>query len=247
MAIGFDESDDYYTVADAAELTLQNGDWCIGMWTRVVDNAGTVHQCAIGTGALLGNNAINVMLQETDNGAGGDNDCWWAYVQDGDGTAIEIVSTTTTGGDGKDRLIVVQRNAGSSQVEMWFCEPGAGASLEDSGADTNLGAVDGGIWYIGATSGLDATYFYGSVMAELFKGDFCLSQAQIEALADGLPIKTLAKQASLTLDLYLPMWEADATLLDYSNSGNNGTRNSAPTTETHPPICTPVKHRRMRG
>ena len=245
MGIGFDENDDYYSIADAAELTLQDGDWCICIWTYVSDNAGSNAQYVYNTNALAAANFVYLCLNEVGAANAG---CWECAARDGDGTTVALVDTSAPGADSTWRLIVFQRNTGAAvghEIELWSCEVGAAAVKENDDSDAGLGAVDGGDWNIGRRTDGNADRYYGGIAAEFSKGDFALTQAQIEALGAGLPVKTLAKQLGYTLDVYLPMWEADATLLDYSNNGNSGTRNSAPTTETHPPICTPVKRRRM--
>ena len=249
MAIAFDEIDDYYTIPDAAGLTLPDGDWCIGIWTYVSDNAGTLYQYLISTNALNANSSFNLFFGEATCTSPVDRNKWAFNVEDDDGTNPgSIWSTNAPGADSTWRLIVCQRNTGAAagqEFELWFCEPGQAATKEATASDANFAAIDGGIWYIGAPANLDANRFYGSIAAEIFKGNFALSQAQIEALAAGLPTKSAAKAAGLTLDVYLPMWEADAVLLDYSSNGNDATRSSAPTTAAHPPICTPTKRRRM--
>ena len=244
MAIGFDEATTYYTIPDAPDLTLQDGDWCVGIWTYVSDNAGENYQVLISNNDLNANDSLNIYLYEDDQGV--NPGIWCVVAEDSDGTNTGYVkSAGTPGGDSIWRLIVVQRDDSENEIQIWFCEPGAAATKEASAADTNFAAVDGGDWNVGRRVDGDPDRYYGSIAAEFFKGDFALTQAQIQALAAGLPILTLAAQASLTLDVYLPMWQADATLLDYSNNGNDATRSSAPTTETHAPVCTPVKRRRM--
>ena len=243
MAIGFDENDDYYTVADAAELTLQDGDWCVGVWTYVSDNAGALYQYILSNNNYGANNSFNLFLGEAAEPTNANE--WGLHLEDGDGTNPGTIFSGATGADSTWRLIICQRDDSENEIQMWFCEKDGVASKENSATDANFNAVNGGAWNVGRRVDGDVDRYYGSIAAEVFKGNFALTQAQIEALGAGMPIKTLCKQLGHTLDLYLPMWEADATLLDYSNNGNNGTRNSAPTTETHPPICTPVKRRRM--
>lgn len=241
MAISFDESNDYYAIADASELTLQDGDWCIGIWTRVTDNTGSFYQYLLSTNNLDVNNSLNLYLREA---SAATPNAWSIYIKDGDGTIVNFNSSSAPGADSTWRLIIIQRRTADSEVQMWFCEKDGSASDEGSAADTGLGAINGVGWNIGKRVGDSTDRWYGSEAAELFKGDFSLTQAQIEALGAGMPIKTLAKQLGGTLDVYLPMWEATATLLDYSNNGNDGTRYDAPATTTHPPVCTPVKRRR---
>ena len=248
MAISFDETDDYYDISDAASLTFPDGDWCIGIWTYVSDNSGSDAQFLLTNNTVAANSSFSLWIEE--NGEAAEiRDRWSFHAVDDDGTVLggATLRTGVTGADSKWRLIIAQRDTGANEGQIWFCEPGATASKENSGADTNFAAINGGNWTIGWDVDTTANWQYGSIACEFFKGNFALTQAEITALGAGLPIKTLAKQLSYTLDVYLPMWEADATLLDYSNSGNSGTRHSAPTTSTHAPICTPVKHRRMKG
>ncbi len=243
MAIAFDEVDDYYTIADAAGLTLQDGDWCVGIWTKLDDLTGEDYQKLLSNNQLDTNGSMNLYPFETNHAFLSGK--WRMNVTDGDGTVCNPTSSSAPGADSKWRLVIMQRDATPQEIQLWLCEANGVASKEGSEPDTDLGAIDGGDWYVARASDGRADLYYGGIAAELFKGDFALTQAQIETLAAGLPIKSLAKQASLTLDVYLPMWEADATLLDYSNNGNDATRSSAPTTTTHPPICTPTKRRRM--
>jgi hypothetical protein len=243
MAIGFDESDDYYDISDAAELTLQDGDWCVGMWTYVSNNTGSNAQYIASNNGWSASHSFNLCLNE--ESAGSYSDKWQYGLEDGDGTFNGELATTETGADSTWRLIIIQRDATAGETQMWICEEGASATEDADEADTNLGAINGGDWNIGRRVDGNADRYYGSIACEFFKGDFALSQGQIEALAAGLPVKTLAKQLGYTLDVYLPMYEADATLLDQSGNGNDATRHSAPTTEDHPAICTPVKRRRM--
>lgn len=241
MAIGFDEIDDYYSIVDAAELTLQDGDWIVGIWTRVTDNTGGYFQYLISNNALATNGSLNIYLREA---SASTPNAWSVYVQDDDGTAINFNSSSTPGGDSAWRLIIIQRRTADNEVQMWFCEKDGTPSDEGSAADTGFDAVDGGAWYIGRRLGDPSDHWYGGEAAEFFKGNFSLTSAQIQALGAGLPIWTLAKQIGETLDIYLRMWQAASTLTDLTGNGNTATRQSVPTTETHPLIFSPVKRRR---
>lgn len=240
---GFDGLHDYYTAADAAELTLQDGDWCIGVWTRVESNDGSLYQYLISIGTLGAANSFNLYLREH---SASNPDRWALYVADGGGDGPGVIySSTAPGGDDVWRLIICQRDAVAGEIQMWFCEPDGSAVKVASGADTSFNAVNGGTWYIGCRSDLSASRYFHGRICEFFKGDFCLTQAQIEALGAGLPIKALAKGMGETLDVYWPMWELVATMTDWSGNGNSGTRHSHPRKWSHAPVCTPVKRRRI--
>jgi len=108
---------------------------------------------------------------------------------------------------------------------------GGSVVTEDSKADTDFGAVDGGDWNIGRRVDGNADRYFGNTLCEFWKGDFSLTDAEIEAIAAGWPPWALGH----TLDIYLPMAESVATLRDLVG-GNDATRASAPTTVEHTPV-----------
>lgn len=230
MAILFDELDDYFSIADAAGLTLPDGDWCVAIWTRVTDNSGSNYQYLLSNNNWGVNNSFNLFLCEA--GEASDPNEWAIRLVDGDGTTVTFDSgAAAPGADGLWRLVVVQRRTADAQVQMWFCTPGATPALVGSDSDTNFDAIDGGAWNVGRRVDGNANRYYGSFAAELFKGDFSLSQEEIAALGAGVPIYALGKSPSM----YLVMGTSEATLRDLFGS-NDATRSSAPTTAEHPPI-----------
>jgi hypothetical protein len=233
MAIQFDEVDDRFTIADHASLTLPDADWCVGIWTRVTNNAGAFFQYLLSNNGYAVNNSLNMWLKEA--GAGANFDEWGFLLVDGDGTATPpTYSASAPGADSVWRLVVLQRVTASSRFELWFCEVRSAASLEATWTDAGFDAINGGTWYIGCRADTDANRFYGSEACEFFKGDFSLSQAEITALGAGIPIWGLGKSP----DVYLVMGTTEATLADLFG-GNNATRVSAPTTVEHPPVARP--------
>jgi hypothetical protein len=238
MAILFDEVDDYYSIADAGELALQDGDWCIGIWSRVDDNSGSNAQYLLSNNNLGANDSINLWLEES--GSGSSPNEWSLYGEDSDGTNTGTLRCGATGADSTWRLIIIQRRTADNEIQIWFCEQNGAASKVDSVADTNFDAVDGGDWNIARRVDGNADRYYGGTCCELFKGDFSLTQVQIESLAAGTTIDDLASGAGLTLDLYLPMTTADATLADESGSGNDATRHGNPSTVDHPGVLIPT-------
>ena len=233
MAISFDESNDYYVISDAASMTLQDGDWCVGIWTYVVDNAGS------GIQVLLSNNnwgvtsSFNMGLRET--GIGSSANKWHVETEDGDGTTQQQTSTGTPGADSTWRLVIAQRHTTDSEIQLWHCEFGQAAVKQGTDSDANYDAINGDDWYIGRRYDGNAARYYGSVACEFFKGDFSLSGEEISALGSGLPVYALGH----TLDVYLPMQTAEATLKDLVGS-NDATRSDAPATAEHAPITPPM-------
>lgn len=214
----FDEVNDYYSIADTADLTFPNGDWCVGFWARVDDNTGSTFQYALSTGAVAGGN-FNIFIGEA--GSGGPAVDRWSIALGGTITNGTIV----TSADGVNRLIVVQRSG--TTVNLYSCTNGG--SVQNHLSASLSAALDGGAWNIGRRGDADANRYYGSHMGELFLiHDSTLSQEQIKAMADGLPVWALGK----TLKLYLPMTSAEATLKDLAGT-YNATRVDAPTTSEH--------------
>ena len=232
MARLFDELDDYLLITDHADLTLPDGDWCVGIWTYVTDNAGTAWQYLISSNLVPNNNNFQLFLQETNAEGNGDDDHWCSYVRDGDGTLATLVSTLAPGADSTWRLIIIQRDTSVSEIQMWFCVKGAAPSKEDSVADAGFAAMNGGDWNIGRRSDGSASRFYGSIACEFFKGNFCLSQTEIEVLGAGRHIREFGYE----LDVDLPIWGLHSPETDLSGKNHTAAINSAPPLANHAPI-----------
>ena len=244
----FDQVNDYFVVADDPGLTLQDGSWVVGFWTVVMVWNGSYYQYALSNGAWGGNGTLNVFLGEESCGAQAGK---WVLqvVDDGGNGPGELVSSTTPAADSVWRLVICQRDAVAGEIQLWLCDAGGSALKAASGADTNFGAVNGGDWHIGRRQDGNSDRYFGNWLMQIFKGDFALTQAQIEGLASGIPIRTLAGRLGYSLDLLLPMRETEATVYDESGNGNNATRQSSPTTVAQtppgvPPFCTAVKRLR---
>jgi hypothetical protein len=233
MAISFDESNDYYVMTDASELTLQDGDWCVGIWTYVTDNAGSAAQYVISNNNYSVNGSFNLWLGEASHATGTYQNEWGFNVEDDDGTnPNDVLSTSDPGADSTWRLVLVQRVTADNEIQLWFCELGGTASEEATGSDAAFAAVNGGNWNVGRRVDGDADRYYGSVACEFFKGDFSLSQDEITMLGSGLSIVRLGYSP----DVYWPMFTADATLPDWSGNGNSGARQDAPSSVDHMPM-----------
>ena len=207
------------------------------------DNAGSLFQYLISTN-YTGQNTFILYLRESSQGTAPNR--WDAWLYDSNSTSTGAIrSSSSPGADSTWRLIIVQRATADNEIQLWFCEKDGAASKEASTSDAGFDDVNVSNIEIGRRDDASASRYYGGIACEFFKGDFALSQSEIQALGAGLPIKTLAKQSGISLDVYLPMWAADATLLDYSNNGNNASRQSTPTTTEHAPVCTPAKRRRI--
>lgn len=233
MAILFNEVDDHYTVAVDASLDFPDGDWCVGMWTRVDDNSGSDFQYALSDGPFNGTSSFNLYLYETSRANG---DKWYLNTEDDGGSNVSFLSSSTPGGDGVDRLIIAQRRAADSEIQMYFCEFGGTAVKEGSASYASYGArTNSNALHIGARYGTppDADRYYGGILGEVFKGDFSLSAEEITALGGGLPILSLGKP----LDMY-HQFRSIGDLKDVVGA-NDATSVNAGTTAEHFPIILP--------
>jgi hypothetical protein len=241
MAISFDESNDYYVITDSTGMTLQDGDWCVGIWVRVTDNSGTQFQYNISNGTVGGTNTFNMFLVEDSQG-GGNEGTWNVRVDPGTGTEANI-RTAVIGADSTWWLLICQRDDSADEIQLWSCKYAATATKEATASDTTWAStVDGGDWHLGRRLDGDADRYYGGELGEFFKGDFALTQAEIESLANGKNIFGIGKSP----DCYLSMAAADGTLPDLSGNGNSAARQDTPVTVAHPINLYRMRQLRMR-
>lgn len=235
MAISFDEVNDYYSIADDASLTLQDGDWCIGIWTRVEDNTGSFYQYLLNSnGSISAANAFSFLLQEESVATRFDRWQLILYNDNGDElldntTNGDGLTATAFGADGVDRLFIIQRDG--NDLNVYACSAGGTPTLEMTSTPTNWTAINVDSWNIGRRKDGNADRYYGSIAGEFSKGDFALTTEEIAAIAGGIPPYKLGK----SLDAYLPMESAEATSKDLIGA-NDATRQDAPTTVEHFPI-----------
>lgn len=238
MAISYNESSDYYVISDAAGLTLPNDDWCVGIWTRVDENGGDYHQYLVSNNWPSSSPYLYIALKETENTPEEDN--WQGGVSDGSSSDF-FRGSSAPGPDSVDRLVVVQRDATANEFQLWLCAANGTAVKDASQSDAGYGAMNCGDWNIGRRVDGDPNRYYGSIASEFFKGDFKLTQGEIETMAAGQNIFGIGKSP----DVYLSMLAADPTLYDLSGNGNNATRTSTPVTVSHPLNLYNLRRRRL--
>lgn len=244
MAIHFNETDAFYRVADAAGLTLPDGPWCVGFIYKIADNTGTAFQYIISTNTGgLAANSFSVYMPEdsytTTNLRGkviyvardAEND----QFSGGDHQA----SIPANGGDDTWRVYIAQRTAGGN-FQAWEAPILGSASMHFSQAPSGnpVNAIDGNILEIGRRADSDAARYYGGDIYRFFKGNFELSQSEIEQYAAGTAITTIK---STGVSVYLEMESADATLTDATGNGNDATRFGSPTTIASPSFSVGLK------
>jgi hypothetical protein len=234
MAVNFDrtKATDYFAISDAAELTFQDGDWCVGIWSKIHDDSGSEYRYLVSNKEFNTNSSFNLYFSDSSNR-------WTIAMFDDDGDYFQFFASATPA-DSLWRLLIIQRRVTDSELQMWFCEEGETATKEASSSDAGFDASNGNDWNVGRRVDAVAGKYFEGDACEFFKGDFSLTQSEIEALADGHSILSLGKSP----DVYLPMWSAEAQI-DFSGNGNSGTKNGTPTIADHASVMTPVKRGRM--
>lgn len=232
MGVLFNEVDDYYTVPESTDLVLpSSGAWCLGIWTNVADLSGDYLQFAFSQGTF-GPNSLHLFVGEASSGFAGK---WFAYISDIFGQGIQL-SGALYGADSVNRLFIVQDVGGPSNAkQLWSC-PAGGVAVLEARTTYGLNQVDAsGDLNIGRAADGNARYYYGNTLGEFFKGNFTLSEGEIEALAAGQSILDIGKSP----DIYLPMVSAAPAITDSSGNGNDATRHGDPETVT-PHFITPA-------
>lgn len=235
MAIWFNGTDAWYSIADDATLTFPDGDWCLGFWlrtsslaTNVVLNAllstgGTtrvdLHLIAVESSGQLGH-IQGIAKTEAPNP--------FAEVSLNTASVLtDLLGDGMVAGDGVWRLLIVQRNKTAGTIEMIVGYLSGYWERVFSRSDGGIGAINGSQYHIAQSGG---SYYLRGELAEWFQGGFKLNAEEIEQLLAGLTIEDLGK----TTSLYLPMVTADTTLVDQSGNGNNATASGSPRTSPHP-------------
>ncbi len=204
--LGLDQTTRYYEVTDAAALDFPNGPWCIGIWTRIDENAGADFNY------LISNNTYNIadsftlyLRQDAGSGNGGK---WQLNSHDTAGNAWSIDSSSTPGGDGKNRLIICQR-AANSTGELHFCVAGAASTLEGTDASVHGAMVSTQNWDIGRRVDGHSTRYYEEHFGGYFRGNMTLTPDEITAIGQGVMPWHFG-----ALDWYLPFHQPSATVFD---------------------------------
>ena len=229
MAIDFGDGNTakYISIADSADLTIPDDDWCVGVWTRLDDNSGSQFQFLLSNGNVNISNTVNLYLIEASYTTSSLRNRWRIFA----GTTF-ITSSSAPGGDGKNRLIIAQRRG--SDLELYFCEPGQTPSLE-ANTSFSAGPLDGGNWVFGAAENLNNSRFYEEHAGELFYLDQSLSSSQIKALGAGAVITSLVPTDNIVL--YNPFAEPDSqpVIGDFTH-----TKGGSPVQSEHFPVSQPV-------
>jgi len=201
----------HYAIPDHPDLTFPNSDWFIYLWTRVDDNTGTLFQYIFSNNNFSAANSLNIFLSETSEATR--PDIWNFNTQ-----TLAGFATTSTGGDGLNRLLVLQREG--SRLKLYFCVPHGTPSLEADFAYSD-GAIDGGVWNIGRRVDGNTSRYYEEHFGDVVKGNRKLTLKDIRLLGQGhKPTDVIPKAA---IDVWFDFRHAGKFVVDKIN-GHVATR-----------------------
>lgn len=175
-----DNSTVYYSIPNNAALNLGSGAWAWFMFTRIGDNAGTQAQYLLSFGTAP---HFNLYISEASHATTSLRDKFGLSIIDDAAVAAAGDSSTATGGDNLERLVVVQSTG--TTVEMWLCRPGQTATRVVNLA-INLGAITAGTsWSLGRRADGATDRYYEEELGGVGKANVALTQTQIETIAGG--------------------------------------------------------------
>jgi hypothetical protein len=198
MSLVLNGTTQYLTIADAAVLTLPDGDWTIAGWIKVASNEGSFVQYIISCGAVNANNSLNIYLAEAGDAV--PNKLTLA-LRDATNSAIARYGSTSVGSSTMvwQHIAIVR----SSNVLTSYVDGNVDTAPLDIA--TLLDSIDGtGAWCLGSRSATPiAARMFNGRMAEWAKWDSALSTEEIQTLlAGGQPGDVDAENLTWWLPLF---------------------------------------------
>lgn len=224
---GNDNSSRYYTISDATNLTIPDGDWTIGVRVRIQDNSGSKFQYILSTGDFGSAGAFQLFLHEDDNTGGDFASSWGFQIVDDSANEINVREENdpdALGEDDTERLIIAQRSGDTLYLKT--C-PNNGTVTTISTSDASgMGQSDGGDLHYGNRADNDPDRFFEEHAGQFFFVKAALSDAQIEDLAALQGLEDAGVDAGdIVFDLQPT--GPDATLTDQSGNGHDATQNGS--------------------
>jgi hypothetical protein len=189
MALLYDGTDDYTLIGDHAALTLPAGDWSIGMWIKLLSNAGAGWHCIA---YWAGGTALLYWRFAGEDHASAANKLYFSVV-DGDGTSRNTISDNTVGQSRAWQHLCVVRSGGS--ITQYVNGVANGSTIS-----TDFDAVNpSGPLYLGTYGG--GGYWLHAQCAEFAKWDRALSSDERAAQIAGAPASLFAEELAWSLPM----------------------------------------------
>lgn len=207
----FDGVDDYYTVADAANLDYPNGDWTVFALIKYTKTSGTQYIFNHGnTGS-----AQNVQLYLV-------NGLVSAQVRTSGAASTVVTGATLAASNAGGWYVVGVRRTGTN-YQAFSCLQNGAVTNGSAGAITTPAAItpSGAAYIASRYDALAARLFTGHI-SYVAKVDAAVSDAQVNALAAG------GDPSVLSPSLYMRLDTSTATINDSGSGANVATRVGAP-------------------
>jgi hypothetical protein len=230
LAYSFDETNDYLSIADNAQLTFPAAvtGWTFGCWVKLDDNTGTGYQYFASWGSFNATPSFNFYFGEA-SATGADQNRLICRVNDSDTSSVNIKSSTTPGTSTSWQHVMLVTTEFITTMYV------NGTSVGTSNPANELSAINlSSAFELGRRTDASSTRYLGGDMAEVFKADFAVSADQIAALQVASPAVVLGGQIYYNIGWHIPL------LGDVNDRGGNlAVTNNGAVVAEHPPIIQP--------
>ena len=235
MAYSYDETNDYQSIADNAQLTFPAATtgWTFGCWVKLDDNTGTGYQYFASWGSFNAFPSFNFYFGEA-SATGADQNRLICRVNDSDSSSVNIKSSTTPGTSTSWQHVMLVT---TEFITYMYAN---GTSVGTSNPANELSAINlSSAFELGRRTDASSTRYLGGDMAEVFKVDYAVSADQIAALQEASPITVFGARAfSENNAWHIPL------LGDVNDRGGNlAVTNNGAVVAEHPPIIQPRPRR----
>jgi len=190
FARNFNETDQYGTIPDHADLSLPDGDWTISLKLKINGNAGVLFQYFFSHGAVSTNNSVTIYFVEDTSADSSFRDELKIIVQDAGGDIYD---------NGSSALVSNSTPGTRTDWQTWFFVR-SGNTLTMYEENTDVGnATNASVGSVNPSGSLNiarrqdgnADRYFGGDIEFVAKWDRALSSIERQQIIDGQPPNTL--------------------------------------------------------
>ena len=194
MASHFDETDDYYEIADNTDVDFPDNVWTFLTWLKMPSNTGTLYKYWFSTGSFTANPSFNIYVNETSEASDQDNLNY--ALGDDDTTFAQDLSVATPGTNTGWQLVGLRRAASAVFHIVIDGVDEENITVATFDAITTSVTAD-----IGRREDGDSNRYYGGEMACVCKWDSVVGTNQMAAMSRGANPFGLG----ITMDMFYPL------------------------------------------
>jgi len=210
-SVWFDGVDDYYSVADSANLDYPNGDWCVAALIKFTKTSGT--QYIWNHGNTGGTQNVQLYLV---------NGVVTAIVRTSGAASTTATGATLTASNASGWFLIGVRRTGTNYAVFSIPQDGAITNGTAQAITTPAAITPSGIAAIASRQDANSTRFFTGHVSYVFKVDGTVSDASLLTLAAG------ADPSTLSPSMYIRLDAASATINDSGSGANVATRVGVP-------------------